>query len=580
MARITNTVRNASLLALAAGAAFTPAAEAQRFQWIYGTEASEYTCDIEHTFDGGYATAGSRDGIFSATGFDPADFHVVKTDPLGGPMWSVQFGGFARDAGHSLMPTRDGGYIVAGQTESTGSTLGLGLLRLDPFGSPLWAFTYTADVFFEIPNPMDPEDPPQVAVRETEDGDIIAVANLATGIPGAPGSTSATYVRTDAGGGLIVQMVYTLGFVNDDEFVVFTDIKELPDRSMVISGYVSGRQQSDPTTGGPGGGDVDALALRISPSGSLLWANRYFEITPDQISLNEEGYGLDVGPNGDFLVMSGVSDRSGGDLDGIHLWIDTMTGAVITTNSLKDFAPAWAATRIDWRSLDVSTAGEYPPAFFGGFSTGIGAAVAFDFAASPLWFNTYGPLTSTSRDRLEAVAPAFESCGWAYTGTKSLPLFGAIDIHNVKVNDLGDSKCFQDAHQPGFDEPRFRWLPVAFEQFTIQGQEEWGIFEDITLEAEPLCLDDRCDDPTAPCNPDVTTDGTNPGDPGYGVPDGSVTVADLTYFVEQWINGVVAVADVTTDGTNPGDPGYGVPDGLVTIADLTYYVEIYLNGCP
>ncbi|MEM1330593.1 MAG: GC-type dockerin domain-anchored protein [Planctomycetota bacterium] len=84
------------------------------------------------------------------------------------------------------------------------------------------------------------------------------------------------------------------------------------------------------------------------------------------------------------------------------------------------------------------------------------------------------------------------------------------------------------------------------------------------------------DAPTA----DLTTDGTNPGDPGYGEPDGAVTVSDLTYYVEFWISGDLTVADVTTDGTNPGDASYGIPDGSVTVIDLTYFVELWISGTP
>lgn len=39
-------------------------------------------------------------------------------------------------------------------------------------------------------------------------------------------------------------------------------------------------------------------------------------------------------------------------------------------------------------------------------------------------------------------------------------------------------------------------------------------------------------------------------------------------------------ADVTTTSTNPGDPGYGVPDGVVNGADLSRYVELWLGACP
>lgn len=39
-------------------------------------------------------------------------------------------------------------------------------------------------------------------------------------------------------------------------------------------------------------------------------------------------------------------------------------------------------------------------------------------------------------------------------------------------------------------------------------------------------------------------------------------------------------ADVTTSGANPGDPEDGVPDGAVTVEDLTFFVELWLQGCP
>ncbi|MEM1331515.1 MAG: GC-type dockerin domain-anchored protein [Planctomycetota bacterium] len=84
----------------------------------------------------------------------------------------------------------------------------------------------------------------------------------------------------------------------------------------------------------------------------------------------------------------------------------------------------------------------------------------------------------------------------------------------------------------------------------------------------------------ARCISDLTTGGANPGDAGFGVPDGASNTADLTYFVERWLAQDAYDTDMTTDGANPGDTGFGVPDGIVNTADLTYYVERWLNGCP
>lgn len=36
-------------------------------------------------------------------------------------------------------------------------------------------------------------------------------------------------------------------------------------------------------------------------------------------------------------------------------------------------------------------------------------------------------------------------------------------------------------------------------------------------------------------------------------------------------------ADVTTTHANPGDAGYGLPDGVVDGADLSYFVEVFMR---
>lgn len=81
------------------------------------------------------------------------------------------------------------------------------------------------------------------------------------------------------------------------------------------------------------------------------------------------------------------------------------------------------------------------------------------------------------------------------------------------------------------------------------------------------------------CDADFTTTSTNPGDPGYADPDGTVDGADLSYYVERWLGGVDPVTDLTTTSTNPGQAGYGSADGSIDGADLSYFVEAWLAGC-
>lgn len=83
---------------------------------------------------------------------------------------------------------------------------------------------------------------------------------------------------------------------------------------------------------------------------------------------------------------------------------------------------------------------------------------------------------------------------------------------------------------------------------------------------------------TPSCIADVTTTNTNPGDVGYGEPDGTIDGNDLSYFVEFWLAEDI-LSDVTTTNTNPGDTGYGQPDGTVDGNDLSFFVETWLGQC-
>jgi len=82
-----------------------------------------------------------------------------------------------------------------------------------------------------------------------------------------------------------------------------------------------------------------------------------------------------------------------------------------------------------------------------------------------------------------------------------------------------------------------------------------------------------------PCRADVTTQGASYADPEFGMKDCVVSVADLNYYVNDWVVGASS-GDMTTQGAPEGDPLYGVPDGQVTAADLNYFVNAWVRGCP
>jgi PKD repeat protein len=85
-----------------------------------GGSGYDYALSIQQTTDGGYIVAGyteSNDGDVSGN-HDWYDFWVVKLNATGDTTWTKCFGGSSYDYARSIQQTTDGGYIVAGYTKS------------------------------------------------------------------------------------------------------------------------------------------------------------------------------------------------------------------------------------------------------------------------------------------------------------------------------------------------------------------------------------------------------------------------------------------------------------------------------
>jgi len=80
----------------------------------YGRSAYDEAFSIQQTADGGYIVAGYTDS-FGAGG---ADVYIIKLDADGNKVWEKIYGGSDMDEAYSIQQTADGGYIVAGFTES------------------------------------------------------------------------------------------------------------------------------------------------------------------------------------------------------------------------------------------------------------------------------------------------------------------------------------------------------------------------------------------------------------------------------------------------------------------------------
>jgi uncharacterized delta-60 repeat protein len=107
----------------------------------YGGSSSEYANAINHTSDGGYIIAGRSRSFGDAT--SNTDVWVLKLDSDGAIIWQKTFGGDFFDRSYSVEQTADGGYIVAGATQSFGAgSDDMWLTKLDSNGDMEWQKAY------------------------------------------------------------------------------------------------------------------------------------------------------------------------------------------------------------------------------------------------------------------------------------------------------------------------------------------------------------------------------------------------------------------------------------------------------
>ncbi|MBN1458033.1 MAG: hypothetical protein JXA57_00760, partial [Armatimonadetes bacterium] len=196
----------------------------------YGGSERDEGSSVRPTTDGGFIVAGHTMS-FGAGG---EDFYLVKTNASGDTFWTRTYGGVNLDQGWSTQQTADGGYIIAGCTQSFGAGFwDYYLVKADSDGDTLWTRTYGGagnDLGF--------------AIQQTIDGGYIVVGQSES--PGA-GPWDILLVKTDAQGDTLWTKSFGEAVASGPSSVVQT----------LDSGYiVAGSKRS-------GGGDFDVYLVRL-----------------------------------------------------------------------------------------------------------------------------------------------------------------------------------------------------------------------------------------------------------------------------------------------------------------------------
>lgn len=131
--------------------------------WIkyFGGPSIEVSYAVQQTYDGGYIVAGRTDSY----GAGSSDFYLLKTNSSGDSLWAKTYGGGSSDRAFTAIQTSDAGFLLGGFTFSYGAgTYDFYLVKTDSLGDTLWTRTYGGPNYEEI-----------YKVQETTDGGYVAI---------------------------------------------------------------------------------------------------------------------------------------------------------------------------------------------------------------------------------------------------------------------------------------------------------------------------------------------------------------------------------------------------------------------
>ncbi len=300
-----------------------------RWQKSYGGAADEFASSIRQTSDGAYIMAGSTNS-FGAGGYDA---WLLRLYADGTIRWQKTYGSTGDDYGSSIQQTLDGGYIMAGSTNSPGAQgHDMWVLKLDVNGGIVWQKTYGGagdDYADSVQQTM--------KTMGVPDGYIVAGKSYSFGAGGA----DPWVVKLDLNGNILWQKTYG---GNGDDYA--NSIQQTSDGGYIMSGgtasFVTGGTELS-----------DAFLLKLDTMGTVEWQRAYSEGYKDSVSLMEQTSDSYIAVGNTESLATGVHDflvlrlHRNGDIAGCQ-------GLKTTNTIVKNTAALVGTTKVKGMDSGVS----------------------------------------------------------------------------------------------------------------------------------------------------------------------------------------------------------------------------------
>jgi len=243
------------------------------WQNTIGGAGDDFLISLEQTSDGGYIVGAGSDSNISGDKTENSrgglDYWILKLNASGNILWQKTYGGAQPEFDLYIVETADGGYFAGGysdsdisgdKTDPTNGQRDYWALKLDENGNIVWQNSIGGSLV----------DRPQAAFQTTDGGFIMAGFSNSP-ISGdkteeSKGGNDYWVVKLDATGN--VQWENTIGGNDSD---VLRDVIQTLDNGYLLGGYSKSNISGDKSENSQG--DFDFWMLKLNSSGIIIWQN-------------------------------------------------------------------------------------------------------------------------------------------------------------------------------------------------------------------------------------------------------------------------------------------------------------------